>query len=174
MTVTPDELLSKYNPSNVPAKNIFGELLEVCKEREMERPLHELAEIIENLLLKKFQPFNHSVLENAIEEITKADELLKIEDIASRIGASTKTIERLFRRYLGISPVAFRKIFQFRNALNYKLTNPEESLRNIAWGSNYYDLPYMIRTFREFTGMNTNDFFARLSHSDDKQYLYIG
>ena len=173
MSESPAELLRINNPSLIPIASFFGELEEFCKGPEMEQPLHTSALIIEELLFKRFKQFANPVLDDAINEIGKADKLSKIEEIASSVGASTKTLNRLFRKYIGLSSVEFRKITQFRNALRNKLANQNASFTNIAWDNSYYDLPYMIKVFKELTGISIKEFFSKLSYSEDMQYVYI-
>jgi AraC-like DNA-binding protein len=174
MNEPPGELLKINNPSLVPVSSFFSELKEFSTGPEMEQPLHKSAEIIEELLSERFKHFTNPILENAINEMDKADKLSKIEDIAYSVGASTKTMKRLFHKYIGLSPVEFRKIAQFRNALRNKLANQEASFTSIAWENSYYDLPYMIKVFKELTGISIKEFFSRLSYSGDMQYVYIG
>jgi AraC-like DNA-binding protein len=174
MNEPPGELLKINNPSLVPVSSFFSELKEFSTGPEMEQPLHKSAEIIEELLSERFKHFTNPILENAINEVDKADKLSKIEDIAYSVGASTKTMKRLFHKYIGLSPVEFRKIAQFRNALRNKLANQEASFTSIAWENSYYDLPYMIKVFKELTGISIKEFFSRLSYSGDMQYVYIG
>jgi AraC-like DNA-binding protein len=174
MSETPAELLRTNNPSLVPVTTFFGELAEFCKGPAMEQPLHQSAQVIEELLSGRFKHFTNPILENAINEIGKADKLSKIEDMAYSIGASTKTMNRLFRKYIGLSPVEFRKIAQFRNALRNKLANQNASFTDIAWDNSYYDLPYMIKVFKELTGISIKELFDKLSCSEDMQYVYIG
>jgi AraC-like DNA-binding protein len=174
MSASPAELLRINNPSMVPVTPFFGELEEFSKGPEMEQPLHKSALMIEELLFKRFKQFTNPILENAINEIDKADKLSKIEEIAYSVGASTKTMNRLFRKYIGLSSIEFRKITQFRNALRNKLANQNASFTNIAWDNSYYDLPYMIKVFKELTGIRIKEFFSKLSYSEDMQYVYIG
>ena len=167
------ELLKRHDPSLIPASTIFTELAEFAKSTQMEQSLESNLSILEELLLKRYHPFENSILQNSIDEIEKSDQLLKIEEIALRVGTSGKTMERLFRKHIGLNPVEFRKITQFRNALKNRLTNPDASFKDIAWGNSYHDLPYMIRVFKEMTGINMKEFFSKLSYSADMQYVFV-
>ena len=174
MNEPPGELLQVYNPSLVPVAGYFEELTELCNGDQMELSLPGLALIIEELLLKRFKPFSNSILDQAIHEMSFTDQLSKIDDLAIHVGTSAKTLNRLFRRHIGLNPVEFRKILQFRNALGNRLTDEKATFRDIAWDNSYYDLPYMIKVFKEFTGRSMKKFFSELSYSADKQYVYIG
>jgi len=174
MSEAPGELIKINNPTLIPLTAFFGELAEFSKGPEMEQSLQASSLMIEELLLKRFKQFTNPVLENAINEIEKTDKLFKVEDIGLTVGASPKTMSRLFRRHIGLSPVEFRKITQFRNALRNKLADQDASFTSIAFDNCYYDLPYMIKVFKEFTGTNIKELFSKISYAADKQYVYIG
>jgi AraC-like DNA-binding protein len=174
MSEPPGELLQTNNPTLVPVSIYFKELTEFCNGDKMELSLPGAALIIEELLLKRFKPFSNLFLEQAIAEMDSTDQLSKIENLALHVGTSAKTLNRLFRKYIGLSPVEFRKILQFRKALRNRLSDEKATFRDIAWDNSYHDLPYMIKVFKEFTGRSMKNFFNELSYSMDKQYLYIG
>jgi len=171
---SPGELRETNNPSLIPVTYFDWSFTEFSKKLDMDQPLSHTVKLIEELLLKNYTTFTNAVLERCIQEIADPGELKKIEELGHQASAATKTINRLFHKYIGLSPVEFRKITQFRNALKTKLENKGASFTSIALDSNYYDLPYMVKVFREFTGFNTKEFFSSISSSGDGQYIYIG
>ena len=168
------DLPKDNNPSFIPVADHFGDLLQLCREMKFEESLQSIAERIEDSLLKLFIRFDEPILDKAIDEIDQADHLTKIDDISRRIGTSAKTLKRLFHKHIGLSPVEYRKIVQFRSALRAKLDNPDATYTSIAWENSYYDLPYMMKVFKDMTGASLKDFFNRVSYTDDRQYVYIG
>src|SRR5688572_24419575 len=113
----PGELKKTNNPSLIPITYFDLSFTEFCKNIDMDQPLSHTTKVIEDLLLKNYTRFTNAVLERCLQEITDPRELKKIEDLALQTHAATKTINRLFHKYIGLSPVEFRKITQFRNAL---------------------------------------------------------
>ena len=170
----PGELRETNNPSLIPVTYFDPSFALFSKKLDMDQPLSHISRSIEELLLKNYTGFTNAVLERCIHEITHPGESKKIGELAQQANAATKTINRLFHKYIGLSPVEFRKITQFRNALKTKLENKAASISSIALEHNYYDLPYMIKVFRKFTGINANEFFSHVTASGNGQYVYIG
>ena len=163
-----------HNPSYIPLDSIFKEFSDFAYGPLMNEPLkHSLPEI-EKLLSERFKPFTNSVLENCLTELDRDDRLIKLEQISRQIGVSTKTMYRLFKNYIGLSPVEYRKVKQFRNALESKLHHPATNFTDVAMDNSYYDLPYMSKVFKELTGFNYSEFFHKISHSEDLKYVFMG
>jgi len=167
------DLIKDNNPTLIPLSSIDKTFERFYDIIDPDRALDECGSFIEEILLDRYNEFSNAILESCVSEIMNMEEK-KIEEIAIERGISIKTINRLFQKYIGLSPVVFRKIIQFRNAVKCKLEHNEIKNTNIAFENNYYDLSYMMRVFKEMTGITVTDFFKKVSFSDDKQYVYIG
>ena len=167
-----DEMLKSRNPTSIPISYFDKDFEILFKETDLAQPLSHLGGIVEEFLLSKLNGFPDSALGTAIEKLSTEGNIT-ISEIARSIPATTKTINRLFHKHIGLSPVEFKRIIQFRRALGLRLENEQTSNNEIAFESNYYDLPYMIKVFRQMTGFNTSDFFKKISHSEDKNYIYM-
>jgi AraC-like DNA-binding protein len=168
------ELVKDNNPTLIPLISIDKTFEQFYDVIDPDRPLCEYKPLIEEILLNRYNEFSNAILDSCVSEIMDTEGNKKIEEIAIKKRISIKTINRLFHKYIGLNPVAFRKIIQFRNAVKCKLDDSEMNNTNIAFENNYYDLPYMMRVFKEMTGITVTDFFKKVSFSDDKQYVYIG
>lgn len=167
------ELVERYNPSLVPAIPVDERFTRFCDIIASDGSLVQCGEKIEELLLSQLNDFDNAFLQNCVSELMNMDDNKKMEEVALMNGASAKTMNRLFHKYIGLSPVEFRRIIQFRNAVRVKLENNRQRPTDIALESNYYDLPYMSKVFKQMTGIPVADFFERLSFSADRQYVYI-
>ena len=108
-----------------------------------------------------------------LQEIVKHfDPDQKLTSIAASAATTTKTIDRLFKKHIGLTPVEFRRILKFRNSLRTKLSGKNQSLEHLAFDTNYHDLPYMMKVYKKFTGQTAKSFFERLSTSANGKYLY--
>lgn len=83
-------------------------------------------------------------------------------DILSRILAELKlterTFQRIFKKYVGITPSQYRRICQFYFAFSQLRTNDYDKLTNIAYSNGYFDQSHYIRSFKEFAGTTPNDY----------------
>lgn len=99
---------------------------------------------------------------NPLREVAKHIEArmgrVPLEALARRHGYSERTLEREFRKQLGVTPVEFINLNRFRQALR-RIQAPgfAEKLSDIAFDCGYYDQAHMAREFRRFAGVPPSD-----------------
>jgi AraC-like DNA-binding protein len=124
---------------------------------------------IEDFFVSVYKNFEDPLLEKIIAHFNSFQ---KLTTIATNAATTTKTIDRLFKKHIGLTPVEFRRILKFRISLRSKLSGKNSSLQNLAFETDYSDLPYMMKVYRKFTGQTAKTFFDRLSVSANGKYLY--
>lgn len=88
---------------------------------------------------------------------------LALTTVAERVGVSPRHLERLFARFLGVSPKAYASVCRFRRVLGrLKSTSRAEpglgslplgeSLAALAADAGYFDPSHLVRDFRRFAG----------------------
>ena len=131
--------------------------------------IRERIDAIEDFFVSHYKAFEDPLLEKIIEHFSSFQ---KLTTIAAKAATTTKTIDRLFKKHIGLTPIEFRRILKFRISLRSKLSDKNQSLENLAFETDYSDLPYMMRVYRKFTGQTAKTFFDRLSVSANGKYLY--
>ncbi len=137
-----------------PVKEIFGIGTNDFLERLFSTQNRKEQQIIlETFLLKKLKP--PKKIEKFIYTLYQLqmpveDKKLKIQDIANDIGVSQATLYRQFVYFFGQSPQYFRKIVQFRRALEYLLTY-QKNITEVAYKVDFYDQSHLIKDFKRFT-----------------------
>lgn len=71
---------------------------------------------------------------------------------ARAAGVSTRQLDRLFARHVGIAPKTVGKIVRFQATLRMLMRDPERSLTDIALAAGYFDQAHCIRDFKAMTG----------------------
>ncbi|WP_434748506.1 DUF6597 domain-containing transcriptional factor [Paenibacillus amylolyticus] len=75
---------------------------------------------------------------------------LNVSHMASYFGISISTLERTFKRYVGLTPKAYGDILKFQqNVLNTQ--------RSIDIYKHYYDQSHFIKTCKKFAGKTVNE-----------------
>jgi len=92
--------------------------------------------------------------------IAASDSSMSVDVIARQIGLSERSLERNFRRFVGLPPKLFIRITRFQNFIRTVEAHSRTDLLDIAVGSGYYDQSHMIRDFRAFTGATPSEFFG--------------
>ncbi len=97
-------------------------------------------------------------IEQAVNLIFETKATLTISEIAKKINISERQLERLFKRYIGLSPKFYCRIIRF--AYIFELVQKE----NIEWSelaqhTGFYDQSHFIKNFKEFTGEDPTKYF---------------
>jgi len=163
-----EEITGNQNPTNIQigqADKRYDELVPALEWLSSS----ERASAIEDFFVSNYRDFEESLLERILPEFSSFQ---KLPMIAKQAATSTKTIDRLFKKHIGLTPVEFKRILKFRSSLRSKLSDSNQSLESLAYETNYSDLPYMMKVYRKFTGQTAKAFFDRLSVSANGKYLY--
>lgn len=130
-------------------------------------------EILEDYLLLQYTSVKDaSLLQSAIRMLSDFIEEPSVEEIAKKVQLNTRTFNRLFFKNLGVSPVAFRKIARFRNALKHKLTCKHSTLTKIGYESNFYDQSYFNKIYRQIANENPSSFFNSIDSLADNRLIF--
>ena len=87
-----------------------------------------------------------------------------IEDLARSCGISDRSIFRLFKKYIGVTPHAYRKHLQMEKA-RYLLKNTSESIKEIAEKLGFGNAFYFSSVFSRSAGIPPSDFRKKQSGS---------
>lgn len=84
-----------------------------------------------------------------------------------------KTFQRHFTKHIGCSPIDYRRIIRFRNAIEAKLNAKElKSITDITFENNYFDQSHFIKEFKRLTTHNPKEFFKNLSQLDGEKIVW--
>ncbi len=81
-----------------------------------------------------------------------------------RFGYSERSLQRIFRDRVGLSPKKFSGIVRFENTVS--LFRKGWSMADICQKSGYYDQPHFINSFRKFTGLTPSEFEVFMAPAD--------
>ncbi|MDN5795660.1 MAG: helix-turn-helix domain-containing protein [Intrasporangium sp.] len=92
-------------------------------------------------------------LVNDLADMVEADsDILRVEDLASRLGLSVRTVQRLARRYVGLPPAAMIRRRRLQEAAERIRTEPGVDLAAIAADLGYADQAHLTNDFRTVLG----------------------
>jgi AraC-like DNA-binding protein len=135
--------------------------------------INRKKEILDHFLLQKLNPVNLADLEQAVALLCNFEQNWSVNAIAQQLSVSVRTFNRYFKEALGVSPVEYRRIAQFRRSLNDKLLgNQFKRLTEIGYNSNFYDQSYFIKMYKKLTGSNPKAFFNAVEKLGDDQLIF--
>lgn len=134
----------------------------------------EQIECFENFLANQFRELPLDQLQYSIDLFMDQDIDYKVSEVAELTGMNEKTMRRKFHQFVGCSPVLFKRIVRFRNAINVKRMNEKlENLTQLGQEGLFYDSSHFVREYKLFSGKNPKTFFNKVSFLGNSEYPYI-
>ena len=99
------------------------------------------------------------ILANAIMDIieTCAD-VTRLEDVAARLFVSPRSLQRIARKYIGLSPSALIRRRRLQEAADRARTDPATDLSAIAAEFGYTDHAHLTNDFQKFLGFTPSTY----------------
>lgn len=105
-------------------------------------------------------PDNRIIL--ATNLILKTNGNIKVKEIRERLHISERTLERQFKREIGVAPTHFAQIIQFHSSIKMLSEKDYINLTDISYKSGYTDQSHFIRSFKKYTGKTPKEFQKQL------------
>lgn len=97
---------------------------------------------------------------------------LNINYFCARYGIDQRKLERIFKKYIGISPKLFHRLNRFQIVINKIVKNEYMNLTSLAYENEYYDQTHFIKDFKSFTGCSPSQFLnERRSIKENIEYI---
>jgi AraC-like DNA-binding protein len=121
----------------------------------------KLVTLIDHLLIKRYTKVENLYIEKALDLFRDNVNDISIDLIAeNKLGISRKHLNRLFHKYLNISPQKYRSIVRFRELMSNKLSsNNDQNLSDLSHQANYTDQSHFIKACKLLTGVAPARFF---------------
>ncbi|WP_432511390.1 AraC family transcriptional regulator [Kineococcus sp. SYSU DK001] len=96
---------------------------------------------------------------NALVDLVTTDPaVVRLEDAAARLARSPRTLQRLARRYVGLSPAAMIRRRRLQEAAERIRTAPGADLAAIAADLGYADHAHLANDFRQVLGLSPSEY----------------
>lgn len=134
------------------ADRIFA--TESCKER---------IELTEAFLSKRrqFQDVNIDLANRIVAAIAEDQEILRVDDLLDRYALSKRQIQRLFQRYVGVSPKWVIMRYRAHEAIEQLTSGKITDLTELAMDLGYFDQAHFIKDFKALVGQSPSVFVRR-------------
>ena len=140
--------------SFLPASPIFSGTAQIERDVFDCRGDEEKIEVASQWLTTHLPPMDPLVNTACIlvESIANDPGILRVRDLVSRSGLSNRTLQRVFRRYVGASASWVIKRYRLYEALQQLTDAGREDLATLAQQLGYFDQAHFINDFRRFVG----------------------
>ncbi|TCO77919.1 helix-turn-helix domain-containing protein [Marinisporobacter balticus] len=151
-TVEIDLIIKGFTENIVDKINITDSIHTIIKIIETEVvKIVDVSRIPRKEIYEVFDAFNQNIND------------LSINDFCKQYGINQRQIERIFNKYIGISPKLFYRINRFQETVNYFKKSNNNSFTSLAYNNNYYDQTHFIKDFKSFTGSTPTEFLNQNS-----------
>ncbi len=146
----------------------LGEILGSCARDLEEQLLHlqtleQRVQHIERFLLHRLSrktEYAWDRMVHNIKLINQSNGKITLDELTGGACLSRKQHERIFKKFVGLSPKQYLKIVRFQYTLFAHQQHPNENLTELAYRCGYYDQSHMINDFKDFSGITPKQYFT--------------
>ncbi|WP_134684699.1 helix-turn-helix domain-containing protein [Brevibacillus migulae] len=153
--------VSMLTGGSIGLEEVFGPKIPPLHDEILDQPTDgRMVQRVEAFLtehLPERDP-NVEIVASIVSAIRDQRDILKVEDVVERTGMNIRTLQRLFARYVGVSPKSVIQRFRLHEAAE---RIDREGLRDwldISIELGYYDHSHFIRDFRTVVGISPEEY----------------
>lgn len=136
-------------------QNKLNELENIaCADASNEKKIEEMDNWFKTVTARR-----NTQIENCIAMIFERNGMVTINELTSQVFVTERQLQRLFQKYIGLSPKFYTMIIRF-NYIFSLMQNKNANWTNIALDSGFYDSSHFTKNFKAF------------SDEDPSQYLF--
>lgn len=125
-----------------------------------DEPPETIIAIAEELLLRRIPAPDATVdrLGEMIDYIQSRRDVSSVEQLCREFGIGARTLQRLFGKYVGVSPKWTIQLYRLQNAAEKLDKGYDGSWAALGAELGFYDQPHFIRTFKAMIGKTPEDY----------------
>ena len=137
-----------------------AEITAAMAGRDPDRRRQAAVDLFAAWLLDRIpQAQDEGLLANAMmDTIDSCPEVVRIEDAAQKLAVSPRTLQRLAKKYVGLSPSALIRRRRLQDAAERARTDPDADLARIAVDLGYADHAHLAKDFQKYLGFTPSSY----------------
>jgi len=163
--------VSEFTNKLISLQDVFGvdskPLEEAILSLEDERRMVRLAEaFIRDRLPRRDE--NVVVINQIVDRVVADREIVKVADIATRFNISKRTLQRIFSRYVGVSPKWIIMRYRLHEAVEQLADGEVVDWTKLALDLGYFDQAHFIKDFKTIVGRSPAEYVRDIGLCDTK------
>jgi len=137
--------------------------VEALRQRMLEAPdLGVALDLLEEWLIARMTagPAAHPLTRAALDRVTHGGADLRITGLARELGISSRYLNGLFNREVGLSAKSLARIVRLGRVLDELAAGRGSDLVSLALDCGYFDQSHLNRDFRDLTGLTPTEYLA--------------
>ena len=121
------------------------------------------VEVLDNLLVQQFNENQNifEIIQYATEQIICNPGAGILSEILQKLKLNERTFQRIFKKYVGVTPTQYRRICQFELSFTQLRSKRFAKISDVAFSNGFADQSHFIRSFKEFTQTTPNDYLRK-------------
>lgn len=140
----------------LPAEQMWGRPTSILAEAMTAAPrVEQLVALVEGFLRERWPAPDPQVelVGQIVTALLHDREIARVEDVAARFDMRPRTLQRLFARYVGVSPKWVLRRYRLHEAAAVLARERDRSWAEVAAELGYFDQSHFIRDFTHAVGM---------------------
>lgn len=152
--------MKDYADRVVPLSQVAGPLNSLAERLIPHSDFDKRVEVAEQFL-KPHLPGNGVLpIDRCLHVLFRDHGTSPVEQVCRETGLNERQMQRLFQRYIGLSPKFYSRILRFSHLFTL-IKEGKSTWSDVVYLSGYYDQPHFIRDFKAFTGEDPTRFSYR-------------
>lgn len=161
-----EQPVSRLTDDSVSLRDLFGERGQDL-EQEILAPKDEaeLVEVAETFLRRRSPKRDDTVemIGRVIDCIATNPGITRVDTLVSQLGLSKRTLQRIFGRYVGVSPKWVIRRYRLHEAAERLAAGKSVNLPEMAFDLGYFDQAHFIKDFKNIVGTTPAKYAASAS-----------
>jgi AraC-like DNA-binding protein len=121
---------------------------------------HQKIEALDNLFILQLKEHRREceIIRYATDEIMNNSGTDVLSILLKKLELNERTFQRMFKKYVGITPSQYRRICQFQLSFTQLRAKKFNTLTDVAFDNGFADQSHFIRSFKEFTEITPTDY----------------
>lgn len=158
--------LSKITDQALSIKSVFGaDAIGYEQQLKSENDPASMIALTEALFLQHLPEHDEAItlINRIIARILEDRDLTKVEQLCELFNMNKRKLQRLFNRYVGISPKWVIKLYRLQNAAEALDSGSQYDPLKLSCDLGYYDQSHFIKDFKSIIGKTPDEYSKSVS-----------
>jgi AraC-like DNA-binding protein len=152
--------MSSLTDTSMPLHELLGEKAANTLIEQLINAVDQqsIIQILNTFFLSQLPPFELAPkVKESVDYIHQQKGNVSVKDIERNCFITSRSLERYFKMYIGLSPKDYAKIYRFKCLMNYIHEHPNVNWATLCEDNGYYDQTHLTRYFTRYLKMKPTD-----------------